>query len=97
MVIFQTEEESYHARSFEDGFFHINYKYICDEKKTFNSITKKWLTEFKKDKCPFKLAENGIASKPSLAIEILLNSDENYSNWQIPAYIKEGLLWLRKD
>lgn len=97
MVIFQTEEELYHARSFEDGFFHINYEYICDKEKIFNSITKKWLAEFKKDKCSFKLAENGITSKSSLAIEILLNSNENYSNWQIPAYIKEGLLWLRKD
>ncbi len=48
-----------------------------------------------------EFAENGVGSKPSLAIEILMNSDstgeEEFSNWSIPSYIQEGLIWLRKD
>lgn len=97
LLMFQIEEGGYHARSFEDGFFHINYDFICDEKNSFQSLTDKWIEDFKANKNAFDLSENGIESKSSLAIEILLNSDEKYSNWQIPAYIKEGLLWLRKD
>jgi putative ATP-dependent endonuclease of OLD family len=102
LVIFQIKENNYHARSFEDSFFNINNKFICNEDNNFDSLTQKWLTEFKADEDSFKLSENGVSSKPKLAIEILINSQADasgneFSNWQIPAYIKEGLLWLRKD
>jgi len=30
-------------------------------------------------------------------VDILYHSDENFSNWKIPAYIKNGLSWLKKD
>ena len=45
--------------------------------------------------------EKAVGSKPSLAIEVLLNSKDDeqenqFSNWQTPHYIKEGLEWLRK-
>jgi putative ATP-dependent endonuclease of OLD family len=102
LIVYQTEELGYYARSFEDAFFHINNDFISDEKNIFESFTKKWIDLFKTDKIAFNLAEKGVNSKPSLAIEILLNSktDVNgneFSNWQIPAYIKEGLLWLKQD
>lgn len=102
LLVYQTEEECYHARSFEDAFFHINQDFISSEENSFQSLTKKWLEIFKINKNSFELAENGVGSKPSLAIEILMNSksDENgneFSNWQIPAYVKEGLLWLKQD
>ena len=51
---------------------------------------------------PLEFAEKAVNRKPSLAIEVLLNSEENlpgnaYSNWTTPAYIEEGLKWLRGD
>lgn len=107
LIVYQTEElnnhaRSYHARSFEDAFFHINQDFIINKENSFQSLTKKWLDKFKTNNNPFELAENGVGSKPSLAIEILMNSktddnDNEFSNWQIPAYIKEGLLWLKQD
>jgi putative ATP-dependent endonuclease of OLD family len=107
LIVYQTEElnnhaRSYHARSFEDAFFHINQDFIINKENSFQSLTKKWLDKFKTNNNPFELAENGVGSKPSLAIEILMNSKEGamgneFSNWQIPAYIKEGLLWLKQD
>lgn len=98
VIIYQTEESGYHARSFEDSFFHVNYKFICDNIKNWNNLRDKWLKEFKNNKKVFELAEKGVIKKPSLAMEILLNSENsNYSCWKIPNYIKEGLLWLRKD
>ena len=107
LIVYQTEElnnhaRSYHARSFEDAFFHINQDFITNKENLFQSLTKKSLDKFKTSNNPFELAENGVGSKPSLAIEILMNSetddnDNEFSNWQIPAYIKEGLLWLKQD
>ena len=50
---------------------------------------------------PYEFADKAIGSKPSFAIEILLNSIESedgkqFSNWNIPAYIQEGLKWLKE-
>lgn len=106
LISYQTEENGYHARSFEDAFFHLNKEFIKSEDNEFPSLTKKWLTKYREDEIDeFKLAEKGVGSKPSLAIEILLNSrtvnGENdqeilFSNWQIPGYIKTGLEWLKQ-
>lgn len=101
LLVFQTEQDHY-ARSFEDAFFHINQNFICNEENNFESLTPKWLTKFKDNKNSFELSEKGIEKKPSLAIEILMNSkpDENgneFSNWNIPNYIIEGLLWLKEN
>jgi len=95
LISFQTEEHSYHARSFEDAFFHINYDFICEDKNIFEGLTDSWLQKFKKDRNAFNLAEYGVKKKPTLAIDILLN-DDTYNKWYIPEYIKQGLKWLRK-
>ena len=50
-----------------------------------------------KKKLIYELTQKCIDKKSSFAIEILLCSDENYSNWKIPKYIKEGLEWLKED
>ena len=102
-LAFQTKENGYYARSFEDAFFSINYEFLFSKgHDKFQSVTKKWYDQYKEDRDHYTFANNGVGSKPSLAIEILLNSDEDttgskFSNWTIPAYIKEGLIWLRHD
>ncbi len=103
LLIFQTLEGTYYARSFEDAFFCINKAFIINPIHSFPSLTPKHLESYRQGEVDhFEFAEKGVGSKPSLAIEILLNSEANslgheFSNWQIPAYIKEGLLWLKKD
>lgn len=105
-ITYQTKElnskkEDYCARSFEDAFFHLNRQFIIDNKDKFNSL--KHISYFEDvNKDSYALAEKCVDKKTSLAMEILLNSktdaDKNeFSNWQIPAYIKEGLSWLKKD
>lgn len=102
-IAYQTKENNYHARSFEDAFFNLNHKMLFEKGHgAFKSVTKKWFNEYKTDLNHFKFSEKGIGSKPSLAIEVLLNSedDENgnqFVNWAIPSYIKEGLIWLKQD
>lgn len=104
LVIYQvTETDSkgshYCGRSFEDSFFHINRQFIIDNKDSFRSL--KNIKYFEEGKDPYFLAENCVEKKPNFAMEILLNSKEEnaleFSNWEIPLYIKEGLLWLKNS
>lgn len=101
LITYQSKELEYTARSFEDSFFHLNKTFLEVKKDSFPSLTQKWINKYldNDDTCDvYEFADNAIYKKSQLAIEILLNSaDNNYSNWSIPAYIKEGLLWLKKD
>jgi hypothetical protein len=113
MVVYQTEEQvdgiKYYPRSFEDAFIFCNREFISNNVDGFSSLKyneeigekEEGTTEYKYT--AYHLATNCIKSKPAFALDILLNSeaDENkktdFSNWQIPPYIKEGLEWLRED
>ncbi len=111
VCIFQLNEKNsddiqHHAQSFEDAFFHVNKQFFYDNLKNFPIGIKnprymdKAHDDYKDDVS--KWAETCVNKKPALAIEILLNSktDENnkqFSNWNIPQYIKEGLIWLKED
>jgi putative ATP-dependent endonuclease of the OLD family len=95
-----SEEVAYHARSFEDSFFHLNRKFVIDNKERFKSL--KNIEDFEDSTIDaYDLAKNCIDKKPPFAIEILLNSktdDSNgkqFTNWMIPDYIKKGLIWLK--
>lgn len=49
----------------------------------------------------YDLAKDCIKSKPAFPMDVLLCSEADeitdFSNWQIPTYIREGLEWLRED
>lgn len=95
-ICYQQEENTYHARSFEDAFIHLNREFVKGNKTTFQGI--KNVSDFDDDtKSPYVLADNCIKKKTHFALDILYHSDEKFSNWNIPAYIKNGLLWLKKD
>ncbi len=107
-VIYQVAENDYLARSFEDAFFHINKDLLNIGHNAFPSLTKKYYDRYQSgDIDAYEFAEKAVNSKPSLAIEVLLNSkvssSENteseieFSNWNVPLYIKEGLLWLQQS
>lgn len=50
----------------------------------------------------YRFVRDGVNSKASLAVEILLNGtpvegeEDRFIEWNLPNYIKEGLTWLRK-
>lgn len=117
LIVYQTNETNregvtYHARSFEDAFFHMNKALFTETEETD--------TEKKIKKCAerfqglkrvelffdptidsYELAKKCVNKKPSLAMDILLNSKsddkKDFINWQAPQYIREGLEWLQKD
>ena len=101
MVCFQSDIDGYQPRSFEDAFFATNKDYMVKDDKVFNGLVEKHLNTFKEDKNPYSLAENGIKSKATFAIDLLIDRGKSnlpgYVGWNIPQYIVDGLLWLRKD
>lgn len=94
MVCYQTKEGEYQPRSFEDDFFQLNADFMTESNIDEKALNKTALSAFKIDRNPYKLAEEGIISKATLAISLML-AESNGKEWKVPTYIKEGLLWLR--
>lgn len=75
----------YHARSFEDSFFHLNRDFFCkaalDEnnkliKGAFPNLRQRRLKGFISGLVDaWELADKGVVKKPPLAMEILMNSE----------------------
>ncbi len=102
LITYQTEENGYHGRSFEDTFFNLNKDFFTSEHNQFMSLKKTYLEKFKNEEIDvYEFAEKGIDGKASLAIEILLNSkktaNKETNHWTTPQYIKDSLLWLKED
>ena len=99
MVCYQIEENGYQPRSFEDDFMAINKQFVLGTEFTESAITADFKDGFDTVDKAYEAAEK-VNSKAAFAFEILLNSrkegNDPFGGWAIPAYIKEGLLWLRK-
>jgi len=95
-ICYQQEENTYHARSFEDAFIHINRAFVNDNKDEFQGLQNRKLFDDGVSNA-YVLADSCIKKKTHFALDILYHSDKNFSNWNIPAYIKNGLLWLKED
>ncbi len=102
-VCFQLKENDYQARTFEDNFFTINKDFLLKNKSRIRGLNEGILNDFldtSKNTDEYDLAEHGIESKATFAIEIIYNSekdgDKEFCGWNIPQYIKDGLLWIRK-
>lgn len=92
-LLFQQEEQGYQARSFEDAFLCINKDFVIANQDNFLSL-KCISSLFDNDLDYYDLADKCIESKTAFALDVLLFSDENNTNWDTPMYIKEGLSWL---
>lgn len=95
-VVYQTDENGYNARSFEDAFIHLNRTFVKDNKDNFKGLQNRGYFDVDANNA-YHLAKECVKKKTHFALDILFHSDEKLSNWQIPSYIKEGLLWLKQD
>ena len=104
MVCFQTPENGYQPRSFEDDFMALNKDFVLAKDFTERAIKTGFKDVFDTTDKAFEAAKK-VDSKAAFAFEILLYSKEAalengnkdpFGGWSIPAYIKEGLVWLRK-
>lgn len=90
LCVYQTRETAdgveYHARSFEDAFFHINKPFIAQHTfdaqgdfigdQKFPTLTQSKMKRFAKSEIDAWEMASGVGSKPSFAMEILLNSEQ---------------------
>lgn len=95
-LCYQQEEDTYHARSFEDAFIHINRAFINGKKDEFQGLQNRKLFDDDANNA-YVLAGSCVKKKTHFALDILYHSDKDFSNWNIPTYIKNGLLWLKED
>jgi len=99
-VTYQSEEKGRGkqlaiGRSFEESFIHINFDFVNDNKDNMRGLKNR--DDFDdKSKSTYELSAHCIDKKTYFALDIIYFSDEKMSNWKIPAYIKDGLLWLQK-
>lgn len=93
-VVYQTIENAVNARSFEDAFIQINREFITGKKDDFRGLKNRAFFDVVANDS-YKLAEECIGKKTHFALDILFHTDEEFTNWEIPLYIKEGLLWLK--
>ena len=95
-IVYQTLENGFNARSFEDAFIHLNRNFITTIKEDFKGLQNR--SDFDDTTInAYALAENCIKKKTHFALDILYHSNQDFSNWEIPSYIKEGLSWLKQD
>ncbi|MBK8850164.1 MAG: ATP-dependent endonuclease [Saprospiraceae bacterium] len=96
-IAYQTEQNGYNPRSFEDAFFSIteNLDFVKSNIRRFNGLkNRRYFSDTTKDYYDFAI--ECIEKKTHFALDIIYNSNENLTNWEIPTYIKEGLLWLKE-
>lgn len=94
-VAYQTEEDRYNARSYEDAFIHLNRPFITKHAEKFMGLkNRQYFSDA--DKTAFDLAEKCVAKKTHFALDLIFLDDaESDESWVIPSYINEGLCWLR--
>lgn len=104
MVCFQTSENGYQPRSFEDDFMALNKDFVLEKDFTGRAVKTGFKDGFDAVDKAYEAAGE-VESKAAFAFEILLNSKDEilanggkdpFGGWSIPSYIKEGLVWLRK-
>lgn len=95
-VVYQILENGFISRSFEDSFIHLNRDFITPLKDEFKGLQNRTNFDDTANNA-YQLAEHCIKKKTHFALDILYHSNDDFSNWQIPEYIKEGLLWLKQD
>jgi predicted ATP-dependent endonuclease of OLD family len=92
-IAYQTEENSYHARSFEDAFLSVNLQQIRSYIAKLDGL--KRINEVKTTHDIYDLTEKLLDKKSYFASSLLyLALSEDNLEWKIPKYIKDGLNWI---
>ena len=96
-IAYQTEENGYYARSFEDAFFAKNIGFVKENFSEFKGLKNRNTFE-KNPNDYYEIADKCIDKKSAFALDLILldGEGETGKRWEIPGYIKEGLEWLQK-
>ncbi len=99
-VTYQTKENGFNARSFEDAFINTNKNFLLTEhpieqgkyiKDEFHYLSNPSIDISNKIPTEFSSKQ-----KTEFTFDIM-SFNEEYGNWKVPEYINEGLIWLAKN
>ena len=94
-ISYQTEENSYQGRSFEDAFLNINLDLIKSKRDNLDGLKNK--DELDTNTDIYLLTENILDKKSHFASSLLyLALSDDDLTWKVPQYIRDGLKWIAK-
>lgn len=100
-VAYQTKENGFNARSLEDAFINTNKAFLLSEYDSGNGTkktVKNLFSYLKRHKLNGKIpAPSDSKVKTNFTFDIMCFDEETYGEWQVPAYISEGLMWLAEN
>lgn len=96
-LAYQLEENSYHARSFEDSFISINVENLLANHLKINGVSSEMESQLKSEKDFYKLTDSILVKKSEFASSLLWLALTEQVVWNMPLYIKKGLTWVAKN
>lgn len=93
-VFYQTSENGYHARSFEDAFLHLNRDLVKNNIESLHGLKNK--KEFDSHTNAYDIIDRILDKKSAFAASLLFLALTEKVQWKTPSYIKEGLEWISK-
>jgi len=95
-VAYQIEENGYQGRSFEDAFVSVNLEEIKQQQDKLDGLKcKDKLNTLPPDF--YQLTDKILDKKSDFASSLLWLALSDGVEWETPAYIKEGLLWIAAE
>ncbi len=91
-IAYQSKENGYHARSFEDAFINLNIDKI--KENIVNIWGLKLKSELESNTNMYDLTNKIIDKKSDFAASLLFLALSEDTHWETPQYIKKGLQWI---
>ena len=95
-IAYQSEENGYHARSFEDAFMNSNKLEIKNMSDRLLGLKNKKELQNLENADIYELTDTVLAKKSDFAASLLYLALTGEVTWATPKYIKEGLKWICK-
>lgn len=97
-VAYQTKENDFNARSFEDAFINTNKEFLIKEHEDGNHIAKNEISYLKNKDINVEIPDKfSSKQKTEFTFDIMSFDEEKYGEWKVPEYISEGLIWLAQN
>lgn len=94
---YQTEENGYHARSFEDAFIAKNFEKIKIKKDVLDGLKNTEEFDNFAGNDYYDLTEKILSKKSDFAGSILYAALVDNETWETPKYIMDGLKWIHRN
>lgn len=96
-IAYQIPENGYHGRSFEESFISINIENLKKNISELNGISINAEDDLKEVKDFDELTEKILEKKSEFASSLLWLALTKNVSWNMPSYIRKGLVWIAKN